>query len=467
MAAPTDIRVEAVAQTIAVLRWTYAGSNGLGVYRSTDGAAYSVITAPLLISTDQSYEDTGLVVGTKYWYKVSDDVGATFSDVVTVWTHDCATPTENIGIALPRFADEADPAQLNDLALTVESALNRGLSAQTETCKACISDGALIVDCGCEEMEVEVDQDINSISVLNCDDKSTNVLFIIPPNVTRAIGGWPKGMGFTGDEGFTSPVAGGSSGRSINEFVNRALNKNQQSGKSKPGVTTQGTKSGGTGGGGGRQCVGGTNGELTLKVRKPNGQANTGNSLNCSSADKGILVEACGGRGPYTFSSTGSVVLSRTTGIVTMVTPPANAGSAVAGNAYWQSYFSCNGCAAGACNVVTLETTVLRGCDDTSSGCTGSSSCTPPAASAATCGCGVGSVGQAGCGASPPTCVGCGTHTCASYQAGDSGGRVQVLCDQRTAPMIAAGCSPCGLNAGATVSVTDALGTVTTIVLTA
>jgi hypothetical protein len=41
------------------------------------------------------------------------------------------------------------------------------------------------------------------------------------------------------------------------------------------------------------------------------------------------------------------------------------------------------------------------------------------------------------------------------------------MCDTRTAGMISNGCNPCGLQAGATVTVTDALGTQVTIVLKA
>jgi hypothetical protein len=38
-------------------------------------------------------------------------------------------------------------------------------------------------------------------------------------------------------------------------------------------------------------------------------------------------------------------------------------------------------------------------------------------------------------------------------------------CDRRSAGMIAAGCKPCGVQSGSTVTVEDALGTQTTIVL--
>jgi hypothetical protein len=61
-----------------------------------------------------------------------------------------------------------------------------------------------------------------------------------------------------------------------------------------------------------------------------------------------------------------------------------------------------------------------------------------------------------------------GLGSCASVTVCQSGGLcTNGSCDARTAAMIAAGCNPCGVQAGATVSVTDALGTVATIILKA
>jgi len=61
----------------------------------------------------------------------------------------------------------------------------------------------------------------------------------------------------------------------------------------------------------------------------------------------------------------------------------------------------------------------------------------------------------------------CPSGNCAAATATTCPSGRSESCDLRTAPMIAAGCAPCGLNAGATVSVTDANGVVATIILKA
>jgi hypothetical protein len=312
-----------------------------------------------------------------------------------------------------------------------------------------------VIDCECEYVEVVVDQDINSISVLNCEDKGTDVDFIIPPDTTRRIGGWPRGIGFTGDEGFTSPISGGDSGRIINEYLSRALNINQASGRSKPGVTTQGSKSGGPSTtSSGCQCIPGTNGALTIKVCKIDGSANNGNSLNCADATQGAKLVVCGGRGPYTWSKTGDVELSDTGGGTINVTPPANSGSAVSGVAYGVDHFSCNACTGGGtgddCASITHLRGIEYGCDDAQSAC--SAGINP-------CGSYTGTAADFDDCCPPTVC------TAGDCDGVGAGGIVQGPCDKRTAQMIADGCNPCGVQSGATVSVTDDLGTVYTIIL--
>ena len=492
MAAPTDVRVEAQSITSTILRWTYAGSAGLGVYRSTDGISYSVITSPLLPSSDTSYTDTGLAAATKYYYKLSDDVGMTFSSVVTVTTHTCLSAAGALAtFSLPRLGGPEDLVvdPFNNLAERIESTLGGRLLTPNQ-CIACPSDGAIVIDCsnGCTDWVVIADEDINSISLQWCNGPPGNIEFIVPPNTSgRQICGWPAGFGFSGDECSKAPITTGASGTSISTGIGGASGRGSSSnpsskrnynlfaigtsgsgGSSSSGSGTTGSSSSGGSGSGGSDCtcVPAAGGALTIK------SCNSNNSLKCSTT-KSLKLLVCGGRGPYNWSRTGSVNLkgsgaigATATGTAITVTPPTNSGSAVAGTAYKEGYFKCSACGSGACTAVSANVQVLRNCDDTSSGCSTVSPCgTEGPASAATCGCGGGSVGQPGCGASPPTCTDCGVEVCSDYQAGNVGGSAHVVCDVRTAPMVAAGCNPCGLNEGATVSVTDAAGTVVTIIL--
>ena len=128
MAAPTDVRVEAESLTTTRIRWTYPGTSAISVYRSPDGVTYSEITdgstRPAVGTTE--YEDVGLTAATKYWYKLSDDLGSTFSSVVTVYTHACGVNSDGKGveITLPREDEETVKANtFNDLV----QLLSRGL----------------------------------------------------------------------------------------------------------------------------------------------------------------------------------------------------------------------------------------------------------------------------------------------------------------------------------------------------
>lgn len=461
MAAPTNVRVESNSLTTATLRWTYGGAAPIAVYRSTDGVAYSEITDALtrVAAGTLLYADSSLAVATKYWYKLSDDAGLTFSSVVTVITQACLAPAgSNDTFSLPR-ADAPDVVtdpdtgevlivdKFNNLSERIENVLG-GRVLNPNECIVCPQDGAIILNCAghCRQWTIVADEDINSISLQYCDEGDGNIDFVIPPNVTRRITGWPNGFGSSGDE---PGVVSGSNGRTV------SVPTTQTGGKAKPTSsnpsTGRGIGSGGGTGAGNCNCTA-VNGALTIK------SCNANNSLNCASTKRLQLI-ACGGRAPYTWTKTGSIILSATTGSTTNVTPPPNAGSAVAGTAYIDQVRNCNtggGCTGSTCTTANPSVTAQYGCDDAyiAGSCLvawGGANCATPDSVASVC-----------CPTATHPCTD-GSLSCPNF-ANSDGYRCQL--DVRTAPMIAAGCVPCGgAAAGATVTVTDAIGVQTTIIL--
>jgi hypothetical protein len=484
MAAPTTPRVEATSISTTTLRWVYGGTNNVGVYRSTDGIAYAVVAT--VLAAVLSYDDTGLDTGTKYWYKLSDDDETTFSDIVTVVTHACpVTDDDSASGSLPKFPtdDSITADRLNELIRRLEAGL-AGVKIAPDNCIICPTDGAVVVDCrnGCNNWTVIADQDINSVSINWCEQFNGSISFVVPPDETWGICGFPAGFGFTGDECIESPISGGPSGNTATVGWNGTGNSGAG------GVTTGGPKADpnntgdrvgvGTGGGsagpggGGCTCIPGSKGELAIKSCNPD------NSILCATT-KSLKLIACGGKGPYTWSNTGTITRSATTGNTTTVTPAANAGSAVAGDAY-SLYGKFPTGSAGTC--ATFHKKQKYKCDDTVSGAAVDETCgagnTFP--HACTSGSNITTCGQMTCVSCtfdlvtpcsgpqvcPTPCVSPDT-TCKNCVASTATGG-KLVCDTRSAGMVSGGCSPCGVSTnGATVSVTDALGTVVTIVVVA
>src|SRR6187549_2873889 len=185
MAAPTSVRVEAQSMTTTVIRWEYAGTADVVVYRSTDGSNYSA-GADYITAGTEEHTDESLDPGTKYWYKLSDDGGSTFSSVVTVYTHFCADQTVSKAFALPRFDEGQEDAsqKLNDLAERVERAL--GDITIPDACIVCPEGGAVVIDCtdGCNSFFVVADQDINSFTINRCGNSDPRVDIYVPPGTT-------------------------------------------------------------------------------------------------------------------------------------------------------------------------------------------------------------------------------------------------------------------------------------------
>jgi hypothetical protein len=474
MAAPTSVRVEAQSMTTTVLRWSYAGSSPMAIYRSTDGAAYSDIGSYVADGTEE-YEDTDLDPGTKYWYKLSDDGGSTFSSVVSVYTHFCSDQNAGKAFMLPRFDEgQEDPAQkLNDLAERVENAL--GDLTMPESCVVCPDAGAVVIDCtdGCTSFFVVADEDINSFTINRCGDSDPRIDIYVPPSATRSICGFPPGYGFTGDECTEAPISGGTKGKTLSLGGGGAAGGGGGGGgRSSPGKPkTGGSKGGGSGGGRGGtacECVPGRNNELTLKC------CTADCSMTCSST-KALVIKVCGGVGPYAFEHTGSVKFKAANGSTSdtatidrkstsnsvTVVPPANTGSAVAGDAYLMVWkYKCGNI--GFCDECTLAR--VFSCADASTGVTSPSF---------TIACNNGNIADdeslecKTCHDAFNDCIGSGSECNSSQPAGYRCGNTETnwsgisggtMCDKRTAGMITNGCTPCGLQSGSVITVTDAAG---------
>lgn len=450
MAAPTDVSVEGTSISTIQVWWTYGGSSAIGIYTSTDGISYALrSTATIGVTT---YELTGLVAATKYWIKLTDDLGSTFSSIVTTYTHTCSLPQGAMSnLSMPRFdGTEQQSDDLNNMAQRIEDVLGSRV-LQPEQCVVCPSDGALVIDCmgGCTDWIAIADQDINSISINNCGAGGMSIEFLVPPSVTRKICGWPAGFGFGGDECRKTPFVTSSTGGSISAGSSRTGGKaspSKSEGRNSYDSGVGRGTGGGTGGGGAGCTCTPRNGALTLK------SCNSANSLDCTST-KRLRVIACGGKQPYTFSKTGTVTITQTSDTTAVVTPPTNSSPGTAGTAYIKHGGKCltAGLVAAACPNVNF------GVYSSSYGCNDNliSACTQVTAQPGDGGQCVGAPQNLGLGS-------CGAITSCF----DNGGCSYGTCDARTGAMIAAGCAPCGVAAaGSTVSVTDALGVVYTLVL--
>ena len=224
MAAPTNVFVESNSITTATLNWDYAGSNAIGVYRALHGGAFSLIDSLVLVLL--TYADITVSPGVWYDYKLSDDAGATFSSVVSVVIQACPSTAGSNQSAnassLPQFTSENDvnAKALQELATKVEASLNSQVMNPSD-CQVCPTNGAVVIDCssGCVNFTVVADQDINSITITQCNDGTISI--VVPPNTTRRICGFPAGFGFTGQECRHATINGGATGRTLGVGMGR------------------------------------------------------------------------------------------------------------------------------------------------------------------------------------------------------------------------------------------------------
>ena len=470
MAAPTNVRVWAIGQTSTILKWSYSGSHSIGIYISTDGASYSLTDS--VEAATLTYNDIGLIAGTKYWYKLSDDGGSTFSSVVTVKSHACGDDgkKKRRGFALPRSRRRGNEEATRDIGIgrrsgdkdipigrrnfdkamrDIEEVVEKRI-LHAEPCVVCVTDGAIVIDCAddCECYDVDVDADINSITFLNCDGVDPCINFRVPPSTTRGICGFPQGHDgfatqFTGDECFSNPISGGTNGRTVT------------TGKQKPRSKPGSGKASGGGGGSGCECIPGSNGQLTIKC------CSAECSMSCSSS-KSLQIKICGGSPPYSISGSAGLTFTKQGGTTVssdipanstvIIRPPTNSGSGEAGTAYTAVGQYCT-------NTLNKLACTDYGCNDQVL-----VYATPTNTPGANCNCAEVFEDGSPCndGTSSTDCIGgaCGGRPAWFPSEPTVGQATKVdACDRRTAPMIAAGCNPCGVAAqDKTFTVTDAQG---------
>lgn len=210
----TNVRVESNTYDSVIIRYDYGNTNGIALYRSTDGASYSVMQSiPAAYGSYPTIVDDTVAAETLYYYKFSDDSGSTFTSAVTVKTQKQfpAVTTKQELVGLPLFGDDEDvnASNLETMRTQLEDYLNNDQAASPrKTCVVCPTDGALVLDCadGCYEFRVKAEDiaDINSISI-NC--TKFDITFEIPDGTSTEICGWDAGAGFNGDECFQAPIS--------------------------------------------------------------------------------------------------------------------------------------------------------------------------------------------------------------------------------------------------------------------
>lgn len=209
----TNVRVESTAPDYVVVRYNYAGSGNITLWRSTDNVSYSqIVNIPSDFGSYPPLYDNDVSAETLYYYKLSDDAGSTFTSAVDVTTQRLFKQDEEDGreVSLPSYSSEEDVTgdNVQRMADAIQEHLNRKLNKRQEECQVCPVNGALILDCaeGCEHFVIKSDDvsDVNSISI-NCE--RLTVRFEIPEGTQTEICGWPSASGFKGDECFQAPVS--------------------------------------------------------------------------------------------------------------------------------------------------------------------------------------------------------------------------------------------------------------------
>lgn len=463
MSVPSALTVESTTTSTADLRWTNSLVDGTTYNIKRVLAGGTPITIATTAANATSYTDTTPVSGVDYDYQVCAASTANCTSVVGVVIQVCGLlQNEVAGFNLPRvgtavaigggatqeqqIAQEVIP--LFDQAMQkLETQLNEQV-LNTNPCVICPENSSVVLNCrDCQDFQVNVTENINSISMVDCTSGEGNIEFVVPPGVTRNICGFPATFGFEGGEcSITAPA-----GTSLSApYSGTSRGPQSRGGFMGTDLTQQGTGGGGGGGGGSCSC---SSLDGLLKMVACN------STKLCSASTKSKEYRACGGIPPYTWSTTNGSV-SPATGKSTTLSAPANSGSGTAGNAYNERLVGTVSDGLGGCNEhIQIE---VHGCNDqVTVACAGGGIDSPcPFDPLDECGQHIcvgtpNTYGQTGsCPSTSAPCVGTLDFT------------TGLTCDIRTAPMVAAGCNPCRVSMkGAVITVTDSIGTAVSTVL--
>ena len=454
MAVPTDARAESTSSTDITVRWTDipASVEPVLIYRSTNGVDFALITAIAAgVGLFQDTDIEGLVGGTKYWYELSQDGGATRTDEFATWTHECPNLTKLAPTpGIPSFKKENNPEFLNIMGEVV--ALNYGQSlrstafqgngqpAYEDQCIICAEDGKVVLDCSknCKAFLIITTVDITSITIIGCGGVCPPTEFVVPPATTIGICGWPAECVNHGDDCFfgrlTGPLSGGSGGTT------------------NPGPTPNQPGGGGGPGGNNGNCPCPPSGEVSIQCCDPSGECDP-----CASDSGCVTFKICGGWGPFTIETTAGIVKSGGQSGTTITTDkrvfqlckPSNNGD-VPGVAYVKTRKWCSNCLTSPCtSSCTFES---WGCDEealSACGVGNAFACCDP-----TWSCNVAD--------EPAPLFERIELACVDLPVADtcSEAYTSCICDTRDGAMIAAGCVPCELEFkdGAVVTATDFRG---------
>jgi len=217
-----DLRVEANDINSATIRWSYNGTNDVKIYRSLDNISYTLDTTvtSTFPTTAYEYTDDGtLAERILYYYKLTDNNGFTYSDIVHVVSYLIAMPSGNATnrtVSVPQAVDQVTPQDFNALIDKINLDNQASFNQSSAPCDVCSQNNALVIDCssGCTWFRTILNPDtyINSISLIGCDG-CPPIDFVLPPNQNRSICGWPVGCNFEKDECFHAPIPGGPNGR--------------------------------------------------------------------------------------------------------------------------------------------------------------------------------------------------------------------------------------------------------------